>query len=126
MDSRVLLKGACPVCDKNPSYCVTSGKLVEEDCSFVNGLILFPEMPLSSESIVNWVQSIWGNIKRMYKEQAYCSHCDKPVKVLVTESKGHREYSLFCGCAKTGVRFSNFGTAYEDWQLKASSAKEDI
>ena len=125
MGNEILLKGACPVCGKTPTYCVTSGKLVEEDCSFVNGLILFPEMPLSSESIVNWVQSTWGNIKRTYEEQAYCSHCDKPVKVLVMESKGHREYSLSCGCVKTDEGFSNFGTAYEDWRMKASSAKEE-
>lgn len=126
MGVRVLLKGVCPVCGKNPSYCVTSGKLVEEDCSFVNGLIYFPEMPLSSELLINWVQSIWDNIKRTYEEQAYCSRCDKPVKVLVTELEGHREYSLSCGCVKTGVGFSNFGLAYEDWRVKVISAKGDI
>lgn len=126
MGARVLLKGVCPVCGKNPLYCVTSGKLVEEDCFFVNGLIYFPEMPLSSELLINWVQSIWDNIKRTYEEQAYCSRCDKPVKVLVTELEGHREYSLSCGCVKTGVGFSNFGLAYEDWRVKVISAKGDI
>ena len=126
MDSRVLLKGACPVCGKNPTYCVTSGKLVEEDCSFVNGLILFPEMPLSSELLVNWVQATWDNIKRTYEEQAYCSHCDKPVKVLVTEESGARGYSLSCGCVKTDSRYTNFGTVYMAWRMKALSEEENI
>ena len=126
MDSRVLLKGACPVCGKNPTYCVTSGKLVEEGCSFVNGLILFPEMPLSSESLVNWVQATWDNIKRTYEEQAYCSHCDKPVKVLVTEENGTRGYSLSCGCTQTDSKYTNFGTTYMDWRMKALSEEENI
>lgn len=126
MGDRVLLKGACPVCGKAPSYSVTSGKLVEEGCSFINGLILFPEMPLSSELLVNWVQATWDNIKRTYEEQAYCSHCDKPIKVLVTEDNGSRGYSLSCGCTQTASNYTNFGTAYMDWRMKVLSEEEDI
>lgn len=126
MNDRVLLKGACPVCGKVPSYSVTSGKLVEEDCSFVNGLILFPKMPLSSELLVNWVQATWDNIKRTYEEQAYCTHCDKPVKVLVIEENGTRGYSLSCGCTQVASNYTNFGTVYMDWRMKSLSEEEDI
>ena len=116
VDRRVLLHGACPVCGKRPLYCVTSGTMVEEDCSFVNGLTLVPEMPLDSELLTNWIQATWGAIKKTYEEQAYCSRCDKLVRVLVTESEGYRGYALSCGCAKTNREHTNFGKAYLNWR----------
>lgn len=121
-DPRVLLHGVCPVCGKAPSYCVTTKTFVEEDCSFVNGLTLAPGMLLDAQKLLeNWVPAMWNNIKSAYEDQGYCSHCNKPVKVVVTEAHDYKEYSLSCGCAKTDRKYTNFGQAYMNWRAKAQA-----
>lgn len=120
MVSRVFLTGVCPVCGKAPSYSITSGIFFEEDCHFVNGLSLVPRMPLSSELLSNWIQSMWLDIRFAYEEQTHCYRCKEPVKVVVTETKGYKEYALSCDCIQTD-KYSNFGRAYVNWRKQAQS-----